>query len=70
MLVNLGTRLIAIKESLTVVVKPSIGFDRIVREVGMVCIETNKKSIAYTLFTKYIPQSSAKFIDYLIHNTP
>ena len=36
----------------------------------MVCLENNKKLLAYTLFTRYIPQSSTKYIDYLIHNTP
>lgn len=69
-LIHLGTRLLAIQDSMTVNVKPSIEFDKIVREMGMVCLESNKKLLAYTLFTKYIPQSSARYIDYLIHNTP
>ena len=69
-LLNLGTRLIAISSSITVNIKPSVEFDKIVREMGMICLENNKKLLAYTLFTKYIPQSSTNFIDYLIHNTP
>ena len=35
----------------------------------MVCIESNKKLLAYSLFNQYIPQSSCNYIDYLVHNT-
>ena len=37
--------------------------------MGLVCLESNKKLLAYSLFTKYIPHSSGNYIEYLIHNT-
>jgi hypothetical protein len=41
-----------------------------VRELALVCLEVDKKVLAYTLFTKYIGDSSFSYIGYLIQNTP
>ena len=38
--------------------------------MGMVCLEAGKKLTAYDLFIKYAPNSTSRYIDYLIHNTP
>jgi hypothetical protein len=68
-IVNLATRLLAILTCFTTEIKPSVNFEKIIRELSLICLENNKKLVAYTLLTKYIGQSSYQYIVYLIQNT-
>lgn len=47
----------------------SVGFERIIRQVALLCIELGKKMLGYSILTKYAPHSSSKYINYIIHNT-
>lgn len=58
----------AIYSCLTVDIRISPNFDRLLRELALVCLEANKKLLSYQILTKYAP-SSTKIINYLIQNT-
>lgn len=58
----------AIYSCLTVDIRISPNFDRLLRELALVCLEANKKLLSYKILTKYAPNST-KIINYLIQNT-
>ena len=37
--------------------------------MALICIEAGKNLMAYNIFTKYLNNSSLRYIDYLIQNT-
>lgn len=44
-------------------------FNRIIKEVAFIAIEYHQKSLAHTIFVKYLPNNHMRYIDYLINTT-